>query len=146
MAGAWSPAAWCKVSTYEPRPKLGPFPQFPISSHVKPETLDVFALAERRLAWTGQRQAVLAQNIANANTPAYTARDVQSFGAYLAGLGRPDAAAKPDRTVAERSLDGNAVSLDDQLVKVSETDTAHQLAMTLYKKYVTLFKTALGRG
>ena len=30
--------------------------------------------------------------------------------------------------------------------QVAETDTAHQLAMNLYKKYASLFKTALGRA
>jgi flagellar basal-body rod protein FlgB len=111
--------------------------------------MDVFQLAEQRLAWTGQRQAVLAQNIANANTPGYGARDVQPFAAYLAGAGRRDGgpgAAKTDKVAAERSPDGNAVTLDQQLVKMAETDTDNQLAMTLYKKYVGLFRTAIGHG
>lgn len=122
---------------------------------------DVFALAEKRLAWTNQRQGVLAQNIANANTPGYAARDVKPFGEVLAAEARRVAAARRgftpvsasgtgaaplDRTVSERSMDGNAVALDGQLQKVAETDTAHQLAMNLYKKYATLFKTALGRA
>ena len=44
-----------------------------------PTRIGLFDLAEKRLVWTAQRQSVLAANIANANTPAYQARDVQSF-------------------------------------------------------------------
>jgi flagellar basal-body rod protein FlgB len=114
---------------------------------------DIFALAESRMAWAGQRQAVLAQNIANANTPGYAARDVTPFKDVLAAQERAAAGLSPagawpggtaDRTASESSLDGNAVVLDEQLEKVAETDGAHQLAMTLYRKYSGMFRTAIG--
>lgn len=116
---------------------------------------DVFALAEKRLEWTGQRQSVLAQNIANANTPGYAARDVRSFNEVLAaqaqaskGGGFSGVSSRPvaDRTTTDRSINGNAVVLDEQLEKVAETDNANQLAMNLYKKYQTMFRTAIGRN
>ena len=121
---------------------------------MRPAPTDIFQLAEQRLNWTGQRQVVLAQNIANANTPGYVARDVQPFAAYLVSTERRDngsrdggqKAAKVDKVAAERSPDGNAVTLDRQLVQMAETDTANQLAMTLYKKYLGLYRTALGHG
>ena len=116
---------------------------------------DVFALAEKRLEWTGQRQSVLAQNIANANTPGYAARDVRSFNEVFAaqaqaskGGGFPGVSSRPvaDRTTTSRSINGNAVVLDEQLEKVAETDNANQLAMNLYKKYQSMFRTAIGRN
>ncbi len=110
---------------------------------------DVFALAEKRLAWIGQRQGVLAQNIANANTPGYVAKDIKSFGEVLAsqtGPGMPAPAVVPVANASGRSLDGNGVVLDEQLEKVAETDGAQQLASNLYKKYVGLFKTVIGRN
>ena len=115
---------------------------------------DVFALAEKRMAWTSQRQAVLAQNIANANTPGYAARDAAPFKDVLAAQERAAAGFSPaahpggmlDRKASEASLDGNAVMLDEQLEKVAETDNANQLAMTLYRKYSGLFRTAVGRS
>ena len=48
-----------------------------------PEAIGLFDLAERRLAWADQRQAVLAENIANVNTPGYKPRDLRSFAATL---------------------------------------------------------------
>lgn len=118
---------------------------------------DVFGLAEKRLAWVDRRQAVLAQNIANANTPGYAARDVKPFREVLAEQAKragaagfaaaaTGAPAAQDKTLSARSLDGNAVVLDEQLEKVAETDSAHQLAMNLMRKYTSLFKTAIGRS
>ena len=116
---------------------------------------DIFALAEKRLSWIDQRQSVLAQNIANVNTPGYAAKDVKPFKDVLAAQAQQAAggfsgvftsAASADPNAAAKSLSGNAVVLDEQLEKVAETDTAHQLAMNLYKKYASLFKIAIGRN
>ena len=48
-----------------------------------PKTIGLFDLAERRLAWADQRQTVLAQNIANVNTPGYKPHDLRSFATTL---------------------------------------------------------------
>ena len=119
-------------------------------------SIDILAMAERRMVWTGQRQDVLAQNIANANTPGYAARDITAFKDVLAIQTRREAGGfllastqslgSLDRANAAKSLDGNAVVLDEQLEKVAETDGANQLAMNLYKKYSSMFKTVLGRN
>jgi len=50
-----------------------------------PTRIALFDLAEKRLAWTAQRQNVLAANIANANTPGFQGRDVEPFAKVLAG-------------------------------------------------------------
>src|SRR4051794_27816387 len=52
-----------------------------------PSKTGLFDLAEKRLTWAAQRQAVLATNIANANTPGYQAKDVTPFAQVLAGTG-----------------------------------------------------------
>ena len=121
------------------------------------------ALAERRLAWLEARQRVLAQNIAHADTPGFVPRDLPPFAALLArrgvgvALARTDPAhlapaggaqeARPriDRLAAERARNGNGVALDEQAVKVADTDTAHAFAAGLHRRYLGLFRTALGR-
>ncbi|RYJ03124.1 MAG: flagellar biosynthesis protein FlgB [Acetobacteraceae bacterium] len=116
------------------------------------------ALAERRIAWLEERQRVLAQNIANADTPGYRPRDIGSFQRSLAGAfamaqtasqhlpGAGGAArTRVDRTTIDRSPNGNAVSLDREAMRVADTDTAHALATGLYRRWVGLFRTALGR-
>jgi flagellar basal-body rod protein FlgB len=119
------------------------------------------ALAERRLAWLDARQRVLAQNIAHADTPGYRPRDLSDFaravarsGGSAVGLARTDQRhlaaardprARPDRLATEVSPNGNAVSLDREAMKVADTDTAHALAIGLHRRWLGLFRTALGR-
>jgi flagellar basal-body rod protein FlgB len=45
-----------------------------------------------------------------------------------------------------RALDGNTVSLDQQLTKVADTETTQALVTTIWKKYAGMFSTALGRS
>jgi flagellar basal-body rod protein FlgB len=127
-----------------------------------PTRIGLFDLAEKRLVWTAQRQSVLAANIANANTPAFQARDVQSFENVLAGAGSVEPVrTQPGHMVGTlptglaslttnppnaRALDGNSVSLDEQLTKVADTETTQALVTTIWKKYVGMFNTALGRS
>jgi flagellar basal-body rod protein FlgB len=118
-------------------------------------------LAESRLRWLDRRQEVLARNIANADTPGYRARDLTPFAQQLsraggaATLARTDAqhlaaggagaGTRPDRG-EEVSPDGNAVSLDEQAIKIADTDSAHALAMSLHRSWVGMIRTALGRN
>ena len=119
------------------------------------------ALAERRLAWLDGRQRVLAQNVAHADTPGYLARDVTPFAALLS---RRAAAATPvatdprhlaprhaglarlERSALDVAPNGNAVSLEEQAMKIAETDQQHALAIGLHRKYLGLFRLALGRN
>lgn len=123
-----------------------------------PTDIGLFRLAERRLAWVEQRQQLLAQNIANAATPGYVARDLGDFAASLAraepGLMRTNAlhlassTAPPGTTQPrphERTPDGNAVSVEEQLTRVADTAGAQELTTGLYRKYLGMFRTALGR-
>ena len=41
--------------------------------------LPMFGLLRNRMNWLGQRQEVLAQNVANADTPNYSSRDLKAF-------------------------------------------------------------------
>ncbi|MBX9701746.1 MAG: flagellar biosynthesis protein FlgB, partial [Acetobacteraceae bacterium] len=64
---------------------------------------------------------------------------------HLAPTRGADPRARPDRLAAERARNGNAVALDEQAVKVADTDTAHALAAGLHKRWLGMFRTALGR-
>lgn len=125
-----------------------------------PIDIGLFRLAERRLSWVDQRQALLAQNIANANTPGYQARDLPPFAASLAehgaGLTRTDpshlegSAAPPGSSRRQRGAgkapNGNTVSMEEQLGKVADTSSTQELVTNLYHKYQGLFRTVLGRS
>ena len=124
-----------------------------------PTSIPLLDLAERRLAWADRREAVLAQNVANADTPGWHPRDVAPFSAALgtasADLARTDPAhlagtVDPDLLAgnakpAGREPDGNAVSLDQELTKVADTQTTQSLVTAIYKSYLGMFRTALGQ-
>jgi len=122
-------------------------------------SIPLLDLAERRLAWASRRETVLAQNVANADTPGWQSRDIAPFSAalgtasadlartdpgHLAGTVDPDlleGTAKP----TAREPDGNAVSLDQELTKVADTETTQSLVTAIYKSYLGMFRTALGQ-
>lgn len=122
--------------------------------------IGLFALAEQRLAWADQRQAVLAQNIANASTPGFQPSDLPSFASTLQGVARvalvqtqpddlPGISAGLLRPIVESDAhgpDGNGVQLDTQLTKVADTGTTQSLVASIYKKYMAMFSMALGKS
>ncbi len=128
-----------------------------------PETrTDIFDAAERRLAWTSERQNVLARNIANLSTPGFQSKDslafkdvlagavgtrlAQTVANHLAGTIDPGASGAAAREITTRTVDKNGVRLEDQLMRVAETETLHATVTAIYKKYVAMFGIALGRG
>ena len=123
-----------------------------------PSRLALFDLADRRLAHIGQRQEVLAQNIANADTPGWKSRDLKPFADMLARatsappwqtqpghLAPRRGAAQGEVQGGERALDGNSVVLDGELGKIADSESSHSLVTGLYAKYLGMFRTAAGR-
>lgn len=120
---------------------------------------DLLGLAASRLGWLDDRQRVLARNIANSDTPGYVPRDEQPFSKSMTNLqvapvqtdpmhlaGNTEMAATIVLRPQQRSIDGNAVSLDEQMTKVADTDTQQRLVTNLYSKYMSMYATALGKG
>ena len=125
----------------------------------------LFQMASQRLDWLGERQTVLSQNIANADTPGYRSRDLapQEFQRQLdavrhIGIAQtnPDhitgTLSKPNNRIEEqRTRDtyeinptGNAVILEEQIMRVTETNMNYQLTTNLYQKNMMMFRTAIG--
>ncbi len=126
--------------------------------------IPLFQMLTQRMSWITQRQTVLAENVANANTPGYVAKDLKEpdFAALVernngsiqlaatqpghiasrAGAGEFAAVATPEGT----SLDGNGVSMEEQMMKISSNAADYALMTSLYKEHVTLIKTVLGGG
>jgi flagellar basal-body rod protein FlgB len=98
---------------------------------------DLFALGARRLDWLAFREATIARNVANADTPGFRPRDVKGFEETLAAqstrLARTDPAhfadtpggVDPTRVGQtpgwETTLSGNAVSLEQEIARSAET-------------------------
>ena len=121
------------------------------------------ALAEQRLRWAEARQRVLAQNIANADTPNYRPSDMQPFAkvlsgklkerpmvatnaSHLQGTRQQDGRTLKERISANRDPSGNAVSLEREALRIADTDSAHATALSVRRRYIAMFMTALGRN
>ncbi|MFN0022544.1 MAG: flagellar basal body rod protein FlgB [Parvularculaceae bacterium] len=114
-----------------------------------------------RLQFLAARTSVLSENIANADTPGFVARDLNpsAFEARVsANLTTSDprhiqpsrmtgAAAAPHAAPdGEASLSGNQVSIETQMMKLSETRMGYGLASSIYKKSIDLMRLAVRGG
>ena len=121
--------------------------------------IGLFQLAEQRLDWIDRRQPLLADNIANADTPGYKPRDLESFAAMLADQSPELVQTSPRHLTGtidplrngrvrpkEIAPDGNAISIESELTKLADTDTIHGTTTQLYTTYMAMFRTALGKG
>ncbi len=122
----------------------------------------LMAALKTKMRWHEARQGVLAENVANAATPGFRAQDLTSINpmrltAPAVSVARTDAqhiafepADASGRAQAvgsfERTPDGNAVVLEEQMMKAAQNQMDHQMAATLYSKSLGLIRTALGRG
>ena len=130
--------------------------------------IPLFAAFSKRMAWLTARQTVLAENVANANTPGYQAKDLKQLdfkslvgnrngtpnGLLRLAADQPGhfAPAMPNTPAAvvkvadDQSLDGNGVSLEAQMMKVSTNASEYALVTTLYRQNISMIKTVLGGG
>jgi flagellar basal-body rod protein FlgB len=153
------------------------------------ESLEVFRTAQSLARHAAARQAVIARNVAHADTPGYRPRDLAPFRPLssdappapdTAGLPRHLAAAVAERAalVTERAAragasahprtaaliaatrpaveeiaapgdgtapNGNAVSLEAELVRAAEARSRHDLALTIYRSATGLIRAAIAR-
>lgn len=122
----------------------------------------LFAALARRLEFLAARSGVIAENIANADTPGYVARDLAptGFAARLSAALRvsdprhipaaPSSARAASRAEdapdGDVALNGNKVSVETQMMKLAETRADYQLAATVYRKAIDMTRIAARGG
>jgi flagellar basal-body rod protein FlgB len=117
-----------------------------------------------RMSFLSARQTVLAENVANANTPEYRARDIEEpdFAAMAAGetnggglavtdpghittasqgFGGFKAKDMPD---SEATPNGNSVVLEEQMMKLSSVQMDYSTVTQLYRKALSMIRLAAG--
>lgn len=128
--------------------------------------LPIFAALKNRMQWHQTRQTLLAENVANAETPGYRGRDLApySFDQALENSRVAVAARTTDprhiqiggssgangfgaRTLNsfEISPEGNGVTLEEEMMKVTTNQMDYQAAATLYTRSMRLLRIALGK-
>jgi flagellar basal-body rod protein FlgB len=132
--------------------------------------IPLLSMLKGSMSWLEARQSVLSQNVSNADTPNYVARDVKpvDFEQMLRqnaegdkfhhGLTTTDArhiAITPsspgqfdstDSPDIEAAPNGNSVSLEEEMIKVSQTQAQFQAATNLYSKALSMMRTAIGKS
>lgn len=115
------------------------------------EPLYLFSLASTQARWLGIRQATIAENVANANTPGYKAAEVAPFSEFYEAAGPQMAATNSDhlssdlfdlasisdkeRTPWEVTYSGNTVSLDQEMLSANEVNRSYSLNTAITKAF-----------
>lgn len=121
-----------------------------------------FGMLRARLDQLSERQRLISENIANASTPGYRPRDIDTAGfermlASQAGGGglrmartnaghmTPNGSAESaivTRDDTETTIDGNAVVLEEQMARAAETRMQFETGIALYQKGLELVRMA----
>ena len=121
--------------------------------------LELTRMAQAMARQAGARMGVIAENVAQADTPGYKARDLPAFAetyrdsaplratrpGHLGVSGRP---LTPEAHIvpATGAPNGNTVSLEGEMVKAAEARQSHEMALAIYRSTSNLVRTALGKG
>lgn len=126
------------------------------------DKLELFNLAGDFARHASLRQSTIAQNMANADTPGYRARDVQSFAeSYREADGSDMRQTRAGHSFSARDTadnwrlfdapgpsapNGNTVSLETEMMKATEVRHQHDMALSVYSSSMDILRTAIGRG
>ncbi len=124
--------------------------------------IPLFSMLRGRLGYLSERQKLIAQNVANADTPGYQPSDLKAFSfqahVQAAGAIQPMAVTQPGHMQAkghatpgikaiktkdsETTLDGNSVVLEEEMMKMSDARMSYEAAVGFYQKSLNLLRMA----
>jgi flagellar basal-body rod protein FlgB len=125
--------------------------------------IPLFSMLRTRMHWHQERQRILAENVANADTPRFQPRDLappqfdprrpataelslaRTSTAHLAGASGSTRFQLDRGGGFEARPSGNAVTLEDEMMKVANNQMDYQAATSLYTRGLGMLKTAIGR-
>ena len=132
------------------------------------DDIPLFSMLKGRLGYLNQRQQVIAQNVANSDTPGFTPKDLKPFtiqktSAGRAGPGhvadvqtsamhmrgtiaasRGSSAWKPNSSPdSETRMDGNSVVLEEEMMKMQDSRLNYETALGIYPKSIAMIQMAI---
>ena len=126
--------------------------------------IPILSMLRERMEWHQERQRVLAENVANADTPNYHAKDLAppdfSHEIQLATLsldrtnplhitapaGSGSAFAADSGGRYEVRPRGNSVTHEDEMMKAASNQMDYDAVTSLYTRSLALIKIAIGRA
>ncbi len=130
--------------------------------------IPILSMLRTRLDWSQARQRILADNVANADTPHFRGRDLaplkfddpplvaptaasgitltRTASSHMEGVGLSQSPF-PNKNAPgyEVRPAGNAINLEEEMMKVAANQMDFQTATALYTRSLNLIKTALGK-
>ena len=130
--------------------------------------LPVLSVLRTKMQWHQERQRLLSENVSNSDTPNFKPRDlvqpkfdsttaagagsVESLAmmrtatGHIAPSGGGQSFALDRKASFQTRPGGNAVNLEDEMLKVSANQMDYAAVTSLYSKSLHLLKTAIGKG
>jgi flagellar basal-body rod protein FlgB len=132
------------------------------------DQIPLFSMLKGRLGYISQRERVIAQNVANSDTPGFMAKDLKPFSlppgvdaadglqmvsptvtnaAHMGMDGQAGGSTiktytSTDTPDSETTLDGNHVVLEDQMMKMTEARLDYDTAIGFYQKSLAMLRLA----
>ena len=127
------------------------------------KSIELFHAAHKMAQHAASQQAVVAGNIANADTPNFRAMTMpertdtsQSLpmarsahvprASHILTSGQATGMAPVIDRSSEIAPNGNSVSLEGELLKSIDAERQHSRAVTVYQSALGILRTSLGRG
>jgi flagellar basal-body rod protein FlgB len=126
--------------------------------------IPLFSMLRTRMHWHQERQRVLSENVSNADTPNYRPNDlappqfdrrkaplasitlVRTEGAHMTASATSASQFQAARLGGyDVRPAGNAVNLEDEMIKVASNQMDYQAVTSLYQRSLSLIKTAVGK-
>ena len=129
--------------------------------------MPVFSALTDKMRWHQTRQGLLAENVANAETPGYRGRDLAQYdfadrqsqmassSAVVTTVTQPmhftassgeGAFAAQRMATFEITPEGNGITLEDEMMKVTTNMMDYQAATSLYQKSIRILRVAMGKN
>lgn len=125
------------------------------------KSLEIFQLASSMAKHAGARQAIVAENVAHANTPKYKSKDIGSFKdalndgpqsalkatkpGHITSSGSGHAARDVFLTDGPQSPNGNTVSIETEMLRSIEAEREQSRALAIYQSASKILKASIGR-
>ncbi|MDO8378707.1 flagellar basal body rod protein FlgB [Phenylobacterium sp.] len=129
--------------------------------------IPLFSMLRSRLGYLSERQKLIAQNVANSETPGFSPKDLKPYdfaaqmklatsGAGLQAVTQPGHMTPPSQRAggvarsfkaqtvkdSETTLDGNSVVLEEEMLKMSDARMSYDAAIGFYQKSLNLLRMA----
>jgi flagellar basal-body rod protein FlgB len=115
----------------------------------------IFDVTAQQGRWLAVKQATIATNVSNANTPGYKAQEVRAFDEVLdrtrltlasTHAGHLDTGGADVRSAVTKAADpwevshsGNSVSLEQEMLKASEVNRSYALNTSIVKAFHRMY-------